>query len=147
MAPDGDAQPTVLNSLKTKEDSLTPGSTYSMREPDYDNQPPPRFERFIDGFRRDPEATLLPRGPLGILDAGAHRVHEGLPYYDLRQATIETANPGLARKLHGRHLQMIAIGGSIGLAAQSISNVVDLRLVTSSDLVCSFRYWSLCGIW
>jgi amino acid transporter len=27
---------------------------------------------------------------------------------------LETANSGLARELKGRHLQMIAIGGSIG---------------------------------
>ncbi|KAI0478724.1 amino acid permease [Xylariaceae sp. FL0804] len=34
--------------------------------------------------------------------------------YDLRLAALQTAQSHLARKLKGRHLQMIAIGGSIG---------------------------------
>ncbi|OAQ59449.1 general amino-acid permease GAP1 [Pochonia chlamydosporia 170] len=35
-------------------------------------------------------------------------------YYDLGAATAQSADTGLARKLKGRHLQMIAIGGAIG---------------------------------
>ncbi|KAL4732180.1 histidine permease [Fusarium chlamydosporum] len=35
-------------------------------------------------------------------------------YYDLRAANAKTANTALARELKGRHLQMIAFGGSIG---------------------------------
>ncbi|KXJ92444.1 amino acid permease [Microdochium bolleyi] len=35
-------------------------------------------------------------------------------YYDVRTANMHTAHSFLARKLKGRHLQMIAIGGSIG---------------------------------
>ena len=38
----------------------------------------------------------------------------GHPYYDLRSANLATAHSGLSRELKGRHLQMIAIGGSIG---------------------------------
>ncbi|CAI4216677.1 unnamed protein product [Parascedosporium putredinis] len=40
--------------------------------------------------------------------------HTGVRYYDIHQATLQTAHSGLARELKGRHLQMIAIGGSIG---------------------------------
>ncbi|CAK7223390.1 histidine permease [Sporothrix eucalyptigena] len=35
-------------------------------------------------------------------------------FYDLRGANLATAHSGLSRELKGRHLQMIAIGGSIG---------------------------------
>ncbi|CAK7234190.1 histidine permease [Sporothrix curviconia] len=35
-------------------------------------------------------------------------------FYDLRSANLATAHSGLSRELKGRHLQMIAIGGSIG---------------------------------
>lgn len=35
-------------------------------------------------------------------------------YYDLHAANARTANSALVRDLKGRHLQMIAIGGSIG---------------------------------
>lgn len=34
--------------------------------------------------------------------------------YDVRRAAMQTANTALCRQLKGRHLQMIAIGGSIG---------------------------------
>lgn len=34
--------------------------------------------------------------------------------YDVRRAAVQTANTSLVRRLKGRHLQMIAIGGSIG---------------------------------
>jgi amino acid transporter len=47
--------------------------------------------------------------------AGSHRTHgSGERYYDLRAATTKTASTLLARELKGRHLQMIAISGSIG---------------------------------
>lgn len=42
------------------------------------------------------------------------RQHNGERYYDLRTANSRTAGTLLARELKGRHLQMIAIGGSIG---------------------------------
>lgn len=34
--------------------------------------------------------------------------------YNMRRAAVQTANTALVRQLKGRHLQMIAIGGSIG---------------------------------
>ncbi|KAK4101141.1 amino acid permease [Parathielavia hyrcaniae] len=42
------------------------------------------------------------------------RDHQGGRYYDIRSATAKTASTLLARELKGRHLQMIAISGSIG---------------------------------
>ncbi|KAI9171503.1 amino-acid permease-like protein [Paramyrothecium foliicola] len=112
MAPNRDIELNTLSNFKLKEDSLHPGSSYSTREPDYDEVGPPRLERFIDSFRRDPNQALFPANHLG--DLGPGRTHNGAHYYDLRQAALESAHAGLARKLKGRHLQMIAIGGSIG---------------------------------
>ncbi|KAK7415653.1 histidine permease [Neonectria magnoliae] len=106
-----------LNTLKMKEESLAQGSSFSMREPSYDHDAPPGYwDRLVDGFKRDPNQTLFSNDPLGHLErgTGAARVHNGAHYYDLHLANLETANSGLARKLKGRHLQMIAIGGSIG---------------------------------
>lgn len=60
--------------------------------------------RLVDSFRRDPRAHTTPKGTVG----GDGRV------YDVENAATATAESPLARRLKGRHLQMIAIGGSIG---------------------------------
>lgn len=46
--------------------------------------------------------------------SSANSPHHGGRYYDLKSANMGTASSLLARELKGRHLQMIAIGGSIG---------------------------------
>jgi len=62
-----------------------------------------------------PRFRALPKAFDGFLrnsvynDAAVHgRV------FDAQQAAYNTANTSLSRKLKGRHLQMLAIGGSIG---------------------------------
>lgn len=60
--------------------------------------------RFVDSFKRDPNAYVTPAGAVGA----DGRV------FDLESAARNTANSPLERKLKGRHMQMIAIGGSIG---------------------------------
>lgn len=62
----------------------------------------PIFTRIADSFRREPNANTTH----AFKAEGGGFDHEG--------AAQRTANSGLARKLKGRHLQMIAIGGSIG---------------------------------
>jgi amino acid transporter len=64
----------------------------------------PWTTRFVDSFRRDPNAAITKPAQRG----GRGRE------YDHKAAAEATANSGLAHKLKGRHMQMIAIGGSIG---------------------------------
>lgn len=66
--------------------------------------PDPWRTRFVDSFRRDPNAAVT---------KPSERAVSGK--FDHEAAARGTANSGLARKLKGRHLQMIAIGGSIGM--------------------------------
>ncbi|KAK0731671.1 amino acid permease-domain-containing protein [Lasiosphaeris hirsuta] len=90
--------------------------------------------RWIDSFRRDPNQRITPKIVASTFndrdgDALGHddgmevrpgsgdvstRNHRGAHYFDLYAATLNTVNTGLSRELKGRHLQMIAIGGSIG---------------------------------
>ena len=60
--------------------------------------------RFFDSFRKDPNAHATPTGVVGA----DGRV------FDVETAAQATASSPLTRTLKGRHLQMIAIGGSIG---------------------------------
>ena len=80
-------------------------------QPIYDNTVKPRASiprRVISSFRRDPNSRVTPRGVIGA---------NGVVFdFDVEAAANNTANSPLARKLKGRHLQMIAIGGSIGTA-------------------------------
>ncbi|UKZ53819.1 hypothetical protein TrVGV298_007619 [Trichoderma virens] len=118
MAPPRDIELNPFGNYKIKEESLTHGSSYSMREPNYeDDVKEPRMDRFINSFKRDPNSKFFPSRDLddiGPLES-VRRHNNGSPFYDLRRAALATAHSnGLSRKLKGRHLQMIAIGGSIG---------------------------------
>lgn len=62
----------------------------------------PAFTRFVDSFRQAKGVTITPNGVLG---ADGKVVERG----------IGQTVPPLAQKLRSRHLQMIAIGGSIGI--------------------------------
>lgn len=97
--------------------SAAPGSIWSAgaREPAYlyddDNRRSRRAGRWFDQFRRDPHRRITP--PTVVVPVPTDR-GRGMHYYDLAAANSGTVDTGLARELKGRHLQMIAIGGSIG---------------------------------
>lgn len=79
----------------------------SIREPNYEAtieiQGGYRV-RVFDSFKRDPRLNITPNGVIG---SDGH-------VFQSDAAAKNTAESPLARKLKGRHLQMIAIGGSIG---------------------------------
>lgn len=90
-----------------KSTTSSPSYSGNVGEPNYEeitviHQGIPR--RVFDSFKRDPNLTVTPQGVIGA----DGRV------FDPERAAEATARSPLARKLKGRHLQMIAIGGSIG---------------------------------
>lgn len=71
----------------------------------------PWTRRFVDSFKRDPNAHVTKAAQqVNAVDGGG----TGRGGFDHAAAAQRTANSGLAHKLKGRHMQMIAIGGSIG---------------------------------
>lgn len=100
-----------MNDFSSKEgkniQSFATSPTAAQDRPVYDSvtdHRQGRWESFRDSFKRDPNA--------GVMVSKGLDPHGGS--YDIEGAAAATANTGLARRLKGRHLQMIAIGGSIG---------------------------------
>ena len=60
-------------------------------------------QRIWDSFKRNPNSYATPKA-----------AHAGSNAFDVETAAQATADTRLLRRLKGRHLQMIAIGGSIG---------------------------------
>ena len=71
------------------------------------------MRRFLDSFRQDPTQHATPVGAVGANGK----------VYDAEAAAGNTASSPLARKLKGRHLQMIAIGGSIGTTSYMATKI------------------------
>ncbi|KAG9245220.1 amino acid permease-domain-containing protein [Calycina marina] len=86
--------------------AATAGDTWDS-EP---TQPHSWSRRFVTSFQRDPNAHVIRSGQMLDPHGGG-----GKPSgFDHKGAAERTANSGLAHKLKARHMQMIAIGGSIG---------------------------------
>ena len=100
---------------ETKEDQVASSpesgslesNVFGLTEPYDEQQRPARGSfphRIWDSFKRDPNLHATPHGAVGA---------DG-KVFDVEAAAQATADSPLARRLKGRHLQMIAIGGSIG---------------------------------
>jgi hypothetical protein len=75
--------------------------------------------RIIDSFKRDPNAHASSKA----------QIEAGRKNFDVETAAAATAESPLARKLKGRHLQMIAIGGSIGMFEYGLSERIGIDQV------------------
>lgn len=99
-------------------------------------------QSWVNSFRRDPGRRITPatvvhgvgsskrsstiaggssRGGGNSGSGGSSREekerHIGGHYFDLHAANVNTANTQLSRELKGRHLQMIALGGTVGMVS------------------------------
>lgn len=107
-------------SMSSPESSSLDSNGVGITQPVYDDKVKPRASvprRIVDSFRRDPHSRVTPSGVVGA---------NGV-VFDAEAAAQATADSPLARKLKGRHLQMIAIGGSIGM--ESFFQLASLVLI------------------
>lgn len=72
--------------------------------------------RMIDSFRRDPNQRVTSSGEIIDLKLEHGYRHKESDSYDVETAIENTATSPLARKLEARHVQMLAIGGAIGIS-------------------------------
>lgn len=81
------------------------------------SRPDSLWYRSVQSFKRA-DAVPLPPGPYSFdMNGGLPRPAQvGGRSYDLRAANVRVANSALSRDLKGRHLQMIAISGSVGMS-------------------------------
>ena len=91
--------------LNIKEAGGSDSATSPVRLDHEDGPKQPWTRRFVDSFRRDPNASVTKKTETSAVSRGR---------FDHKTAAENTANTGLAQKLQSRHMQMIAIGGSIG---------------------------------
>ncbi|KAG0646761.1 General amino-acid permease GAP2 [Hyphodiscus hymeniophilus] len=113
--------------------------TKSSGEPEWDTstglqmnaEKQPWNRRFVDSFKRDPNAHVTKESQ-----------REGVTGrdFDHQAAAERTANSGLSRKLKSRHMQMIAIGGSIGTglfvtSGSALSNGGPASLIIAFGLI------------
>ncbi|KFX87854.1 hypothetical protein O988_09262 [Pseudogymnoascus sp. VKM F-3808] len=87
---------------------LTQFPSGKSRYSDFQERHPSFYKRFVDSFKRDPNRRAI--NP--AINSNNRYNHNGA--FDPHKAVLATANTALVRRLKGRHLQMIAIGGSIG---------------------------------
>lgn len=79
----------------------------------------------FDSFRRDTDQKVTATGE--IIDLELEHGYDDS--YDIESAITNIAKSPLSRKLEARHLQMIAIGGAIGMSCRALFHLNQVLLL------------------
>jgi amino acid transporter len=94
---------------------------------------------WLDGFRRADRRQMKKGWDRQYHSEERPQIPGDNRYFDIRAANAKTATSALARELKGRHLQMIAFGGAIGMSSHDPRG--------ESCLLIDQRYWPLRYFW
>jgi amino acid transporter len=99
-------------------------------------------QRWVDSFKRASGTPEIGKDGYFVTEGMSAMPERDIDrFYDLPAANARTANSALVRELKGRHLQMIAIGGSIGTPHISI------LFFKVTKLIGHLRHRTVCRVW
>lgn len=120
-----------------KDDNNNSTTAWAVSVPSSDEQSKEQAD-WLDGFRRADRRQMKKGWDRQYHSEEQPQIPGDNRYFDIRAANAKTATSALARELKGRHLQMIAFGGAIGMSSYTAA---------ACTLLTCPRHWSLRYFW
>lgn len=111
-----DVEAFEMNDMSTHTHQPNNDTTWAVSVPSSEEQSKEQND-WLDGFRRADRRAMKKGWDRQYHSEQPPQIPGDNRYFDIRAANAKTATSALARELKGRHLQMIAFGGAIGMSS------------------------------